>query len=82
MRFLLYLSFSLLLISISCGKKSGANTISNEVLNETLENDSLKTKKDTVSESVVLENDSVIITMKYLPSNEKWIPCPTEIWLN
>lgn len=82
MRFLLYLSCSLLLISISCGKKSGTTTISNEVLNETLENDSLKTKKDTVSESVVLENDSVIITMKQLPGTDGWTPCPTEIWIN
>lgn len=81
MRGLLFIPLVLLLILIISSNKPNTNTMIPDLLNETEEKDSISIRKDSISEFIVLENDSVVISMKLLPCKDEWSPCPTEIWV-
>ena len=81
MRLLLFLILSFCIIAIFYGIKPQSKTIERNDQNSIHDLDTVANVKDSITENIVLENDSVVILMKFLPGTDEFTPYPTEIWI-
>ena len=80
MRLLLFLPLTFLIISISCGKNQVSDSsVTTDLFKEAAKKSKSDIYNDSISQSVIFENDSIIISMKFLPTKDEWSPCQTEI---